>query len=160
MRMWKIVPVAITCVIAMTVSLEAARSGQPPNGGGDTAVQAEVVRASARPNIVLILTDDQRFDELAHLPAIDGQLVRRGMLLRRAFVVNSLCCPSRSTILTGAYSHTTGIYLNGDGGAGGFPDFRDASTVATWLRRGGYRTGLFGKYLNHYEHAAYIPPGW
>ena len=118
------------------------------------------MRASAQPNIVLILTDDQRFDKLAHLPAIDGQLVRRGMLLRRAFVVNSLCCPSRSTILTGAYSHTTGIYLNGDGGAGGFPDFRDASTVATWLRRGGYRTGLFGKYLNHYEHAAYIPPGW
>jgi hypothetical protein len=161
MQRSKIVPVIAIVAIVMTTSFDAAggggqaaSTGDPANGSGSEQ------QTSAQPNIVLILTDDQRFDELARLPTVHRQLIRRGMNLRRAYVVNSLCCPSRSTILTGAYSHTTGIYLNGDGGAGGFPGFHDGSTVATWLSSAGYRTGLFGKYLNHYEDASYIPPGW
>jgi N-acetylglucosamine-6-sulfatase len=126
----------------------------------DPAGSSTRPRTRPAPNIVLILTDDQRFDELRYLPAIQHGLIDKGMTLHRAFVVNSLCCPSRSTILTGEYSHSTGIYLNGDGGSGGFPDFHDGSTIATWLHAAGYRTGLFGKYLNHYESPRYIPPGW
>lgn len=114
-----------------------------------------------RPNIVIVLADDQRFDELRQLPAVHRRLIDRGVSLRRAFVVNSLCCPSRASTLTGAYSHTHGVYLNGDGGyPGGFRDFRDGSTLPVWLRSQGYATAMVGKYLNHYENGSYIPPGW
>jgi N-acetylglucosamine-6-sulfatase len=116
---------------------------------------------STAPNIVLILTDDQRWDTLWAMPHIQSDLVAPGMTFSNAFVVNPLCCPSRTSILTGKYSHTTGVY--DDGGAyGGFPVFRDRRTLATWLRDAGYHTGLIGKYLNGYltRKYWYIPPGW
>lgn len=130
-------------------------SGQPPA----TAAGAAAL-AAPRPNIILILTDDQRFDELRHMPIVRARLKARGMTLRRSFVVNSLCCPSRAAILTGAYSHTNRMYLNGDKGVGGFPDFRDGATLPVWLRQAGYRTALIGKYLNNYSPGSYVPPGW
>lgn len=110
------------------------------------------------PNIVLILTDDQRWDTLGAMPAVQELLVEKGVSFENAFVVNSLCCPSRATILTGKYSHSTGVYLNG-GPHGGFQSFKDPSTIATWLDAAGYDTGLFGKYLNRYGNT-YVPPGW
>jgi arylsulfatase A-like enzyme len=109
-------------------------------------------------SIVLILTDDQRWDTLWAMPTVRRELVARGINFTNAFLVNSLCCPSRATILTGQYSHTTGIYSD-VGPHGGFFAFRDRSTIATWLRAAGYHTGLFGKYLNMYR-GKYIPPGW
>jgi len=67
------------------------------------------------------------------------------------FVDDSLCCPSRASILRGQYVHDTRV-LNNGAPAGGFEAFhhlgRESSTVATWLHARGYRTGLFGKYLN------------
>ena len=117
--------------------------------------------ARPRPNIVVVLTDDQRFDQLAAMPKVQSRLMALGLTAARAFASDPLCSPSRASLLTGRYSHGTGIYANGDGRTGGgFPDFRDRSTVATWLHDGGYRTGLFGKYLNHYERPTYVPPGW
>ena len=117
------------------------------------------------PNIVLILTDDQRSDTLgtpgAALPNIQSELMDHGISFSNSFVVNSLCCPSRSSILTGKYSHTTGVYKN-EMPNGGYKSFNATSTVATWLHGAGYRTGLIGKYLNGYKtaNAATIPPGW
>lgn len=134
-----------------------------PMGGGaaSRAARAQVASTAVRPNIVLVVTDDQRADELEVMRSVRGLLVDRGMRLERAFVVNPLCCPSRTTILTGLHSHGTGIYMNGSRGAhGGFDDFDDRRTLPIWLRRAGYRTGLFGKYLNGYDRAAYVPPGW
>jgi N-acetylglucosamine-6-sulfatase len=114
--------------------------------------------AAAPPNIVLILTDDQRWDTLPFMPTVQSELVGRGVTFTNGFVTNPICCPSRASILTGAYSHTTGVYRNGSP-FGGFGAFRDESTVATWLDDAGYETGLFGKYVNGYP-APYIPPGW
>jgi arylsulfatase A-like enzyme len=118
---------------------------------------------SKKPNIVLILTDDQRWDELKNMPTVEQQIVGKGVNFVNGFVVNPLCCPSRATILTGKYSHSTGVYWNRPP-HGGFQSFRpeDGSTIATWLRAGGYRTGLLGKYLNQYspKDASYVPPGW
>src|SRR5262249_26364623 len=77
---------------------------------------------------------------------------------QNAFLNVPLCCPSRATILTGQYSHHTGVTQN-DGSP-----FKDDSTIATWLQDSGYRTGLFGKYLNKYPFSDrpsnYGPPGW
>jgi N-acetylglucosamine-6-sulfatase len=114
--------------------------------------------AAAQPNIVFILTDDQRWDTLRYMPTVQSELVGRGVTFANGFVTNPLCCPSRASILTGAYSHTTGVYKNG-GSMGGFKAFRDGSTVATWLDGAGYETALIGKYLNGYP-GSYVPPGW
>ncbi len=113
------------------------------------------------PNIVLILTDDERWDrpDFPTLPNVESSLVEHGVTFSNGFVVNSLCCPSRASILTGQYSHSTLVYDNG-GQYGGFRSFhQDSSTIATWLHAAGYRTALLGKYLNGYNKL-YIPPGW
>jgi N-acetylglucosamine-6-sulfatase len=112
-----------------------------------------------RPSIVLVLTDDQRFDSLWALPTVRRELIAQGVRFANAFVVNPVCCPSRASILTGRYSHSTGVYSN-RGLHGGYESFEDGSTVATWLRAAGYRTGLFGKYLNGYRDTVHVPPGW
>jgi N-acetylglucosamine-6-sulfatase len=121
---------------------------------------AASAQTAERPSVVLVLTDDQRWDTLSAMPNVRRELVGRGVTFSNGFVVNSLCCPSRASILTGLYSHSTGVYLN-TGRYGGFAAFRDASTVATWLQAVGYRTGYVGKYLNGYSPlSGYVPPGW
>ena len=105
---------------------------------------------------------------MSHEPVVTSQIGGKGITFTNFFVPNTLCCPSRTSILTGNYSHTTDVYAN-NAPNGGFVTFHDrgeeASTVATWLHSAGYRTGLIGKYLNSYGTApgtdpAYIPPGW
>ncbi|TML01971.1 MAG: hypothetical protein E6G40_01675, partial [Actinobacteria bacterium] len=126
-----------------------------------TATSADPFTAT-KPNIVLILTDDQRWDEM-QMPTVQSELIGKGVDFVNGFVVNSLCCPSRTTILTGKYSHGTDVYSDGPP-HGGFDTFKpeDGSTVATWLHDAGYRTGLVGKYLNGYKRAtaSYVPAGW
>jgi N-acetylglucosamine-6-sulfatase len=115
----------------------------------------------SRPNILLIVTDDQRFDELDHMRNVDADLIGRGVRFTNGLVSDPLCCPSRATMLTGTYSHTNGIYSNAND-TGGYKHFQDSTTIATTLHTEGYRTGLIGKYMNGYEdqHAARVPPGW
>ena len=119
--------------------------------------------APTRPSIVLILTDDQRWDTLWGMPTVEGALAGNGVTFANSFVVNPLCCPSRASLLTGRYSHTTGVYLNRPP-HGGFSSFHDRETIATVLHAVGYETGFFGKYLNDYgahpADVAYVPPGW
>jgi N-acetylglucosamine-6-sulfatase len=113
-----------------------------------------------RPSILLIVTDDQRADTLSALPAVVERIGHRGIQFGKAFVPQALCCPSRASILTGNYSHTTGVWNNNL--VGGYEAFDESSTLATWLDAAGYRTGLFGKYINHWADAdpTHIPPGW
>jgi arylsulfatase A-like enzyme len=114
-----------------------------------------------KPNVVLILTDDQRWDTLWAMPNVQSLLVGHGVTFSNGFVANALCCPSRANILKGAYSHTTRVYQN-SGAQGPFSVFDDSSTVATWMDGAGYRTALVGKYFNGYDQtrATYVPPGW
>jgi N-acetylglucosamine-6-sulfatase len=109
------------------------------------------------PNIVLILTDDQRWDTLSAMPTVRRELVEKGVNFANGFVVNSLCCPSRASILTGQYSHSTGVYTNT--GNRGLWAFREHETVAPVLQGAGYMTAYVGKYLNGYGGTR-IPPGW
>jgi arylsulfatase A-like enzyme len=113
------------------------------------------------PNIVLIVTDDQRWDTLPEMSSA-ARMAEGGVVFPNAFVPNPLCCPSRVTILTGHHSHTTGVYTNGSSaGYGGFAAFDDRASIATALDPG-YRTGMIGKYLNGYpgNQYGYVPPGW
>ena len=96
---------------------------------------------------------------MGFMPTVASQLAEKGRTFTQGFVVNPLCCPSRATILSGQYSHGTGVYTNSD-----YSKFRprEGSTIATWLDAAGYRTGLVGKYLNGYGkgRATSVLPGW
>ena len=131
----------------------------------DNQEMATTPAFTVQPNIVLILTDDQRTDETSFMPTLNSEIARRGVTFKHGFVVDPLCCPSRTTILTGKYSHSTDIYRNNPP-HGGFQTFLDRgeedSTIATWLQSVGYDTALVGKYLNGYGpgQTSHVPPGW
>jgi arylsulfatase A-like enzyme len=130
-----------------------------PNGRHNVALAAE---AGEKPNILLILTDDADLSLLPKMPEIEEQLVRKGTTFPNAFAPFATCCPSRATILRGQYPHNTGVISN-HGANGGVDAFEaagnDEDALATRLDDAGYRTGLFGKYLNEYS-GGYVPPGW
>jgi len=114
-------------------------------------------------NVVILISDDQRADNVTpeYMPNVWSRLVVGGAWFPNAFVPNSLCCPSRASVLTGNHSHTTGVWTNHSDEQGGFGAFDDSSTIATDFETAGYRTALIGKYLNDYEPASlYMPPGW
>jgi arylsulfatase A-like enzyme len=122
--------------------------------------------AKLPPNILFILTDDLDNASVAYMPHVKSLLIERGVSLNNYFVNVSLCCPSRATTLRGQYAHNTGV-LNNDFIEGSFVVFhqrgKEQSTIATWLQEKGYRTALFGKYLNGYPYRVpknYVPPGW
>lgn len=120
----------------------------------------------AAPNIIVIMTDDQRdVDPLERMPNTEALLVQNGIRFTNSFVVNPVCCASRASFLSGQYSHNDGVWDNKSGERpGGFRAFKgDDNTIACWTQAAGYRTGLIGKYLNGYGRAkskTYIPPCW
>jgi N-acetylglucosamine-6-sulfatase len=153
---------AATLVLAVACTGGRAReapSSDPTDPSGPTV--GATGPDGERPNIVLVLTDDQRWDSLAEMPSVQRLLVAHGTTFTNAFTTDPLCCPSRASILTGTYPHTTGVYRNSGrhGGWAAFREHAEASTIATWLRDGGYRTAMFGKYFNGYRTTE-IPPGW
>jgi N-acetylglucosamine-6-sulfatase len=121
-----------------------------------------------QPNIVFVLTDDQELTlgSLDFMPRTQALIAAQGTTFASHFVPLSLCCPSRSTILTGQYPHNHRVYTNfpPDGGYERFDELgHEATTVATALHAAGYRTALFGKYLNDYpgaEDPSHVPAGW
>lgn len=115
-------------------------------------------QSSPPPNIIILLTDDQRWDTLPYMPIVQSELMAQGVTFSNAFVTTPLCCPSRASILTGQYASRHGVHEN-EPPDGGFTAFQDSATLAVWLQAAGYRTALIGKYLNQYD-SLYIPPGW
>src|SRR5688572_23584869 len=107
------------------------------------------------PNILFIMTDDQRQDALSaygntilKTPNVD-RIADEGMRFTEAFVTNSLCAPSRASFLTGVYSHAHGIITNGASESvfrnqPGLKD--DQTTFVHLLKQAGYHTGLVGKW--------------
>ena len=110
-----------------------------------------------RPNVVLVVTDDQPRSTIQHMPLTKSLL---NVNFTNAYVTTPTCCPSRVGVFTGLYSHNTGV-LGNHAPLGGATAFSDAETLAVWLQRLGYRTALMGKYLNEYRLVWWhVPPGW
>lgn len=118
--------------------------------------------ADERPNIIVILTDDQPFQTVDYMPTVKNVLAAQGVNFTNGFVTTPLCCPSRVSIMNGQYAHNHQVYTNTPP-MGGAVKFKDASSVAVWLNDAGYRTAYYGKYMNGYEDLkpyGYVPPGW
>lgn len=104
-----------------------------------------------KPNIIFIMADDHGYqaisaynDQLIQTPNID-KIADEGVIFENAFVCNSICGPSRASILTGKYSHKNGYMDNGnyfDGGQQTFPKL---------LQENGYATAIIGKWHLHTE---------
>lgn len=118
-------------------------------------------------NVVMVLADDldwKLFDQIPRLAALKEQ----GMTFTNHTVVDSLCCPSRVTILRSQYIHNHEVISNIEATGGGWPTFKrldeHKDNLPVWVSRAGVRTALFGKYLNEYptrpSGIRYVPPGW
>ncbi|QXP84379.1 sulfatase-like hydrolase/transferase [Methylococcus sp. Mc7] len=133
---------------------------------GVSAAEAKARPQPRLPSIVFILTDDLDMQAFQEQGVIDSLLAKEGTVFLNHFVNMSVCCPSRVTTLRGQYAHNTKIYGN-NLPLGGFDKVyargMESATIATWLQAAGYRTALFGKYLNGYPAVGapgYVPPGW
>ena len=118
-------------------------------------VSSAGAKSPSRPNVVLIVTDDQRWDSLDQMPALNA--APEWAHFPNMFVDEPQCCPSRASIFTGRYPQHTHVETLREG-----PKLDEKRTIATMLHGAGYRTGHFGKYLNDYpfNRGPYTPPGW
>src|SRR3954469_8106362 len=102
-----------------------------------------------RPNILVVMTDDQAKADVSKMPNVKRLLAKRGNTFADAIDFFPLCCPSRATFITGQYAHNHGV-------AGNFYPFgwygmkHRANILPAWLQSAGYRTALIGKWLNGY----------
>ena len=178
-------------IVLPAVGPQCAAAIPPPGGAVNTTALRDCLRQlldvwvdrngpapqPLRPNILFILSDDQRWDTTddTHspipgqdiMPGLRRELGDSGVEFTNAFMGTPLCCPSRSSILRGQYAFHTGVYTN-TGLHGGADDFvpNESQTVGTLLQAAGYRTGFIGKYLNGYNLlwpdplTPYVPVGW
>jgi arylsulfatase A-like enzyme len=140
-----------------TARLAAATSSAAPSPGA----------AATRPNVVVIMADDMRVDDLRWMPSTRRLLGGQGVTFRNSFSPYPLCCPARASFLTGQYAHNHRVWATQY--PSGFHAFDDRSTLPVWLQDSGYLTGFVGKYLNGYgadptrddqPSRRYVPPGW
>ena len=120
-------------------------------------------QTSLHPNIVVIVTDDMRDSDWQALPKSDRLVAQQGTIFPNFFMTTPICSPSRASILTGQYAHNHQVLRN-SGRNGGFAQFvqRDlgAQSIGTALHTAGYRTGLFGKFLNGMPQKGPLPGAW
>lgn len=130
---------------------------EPVGGAVSPAVAAPSNTLSGtRPNIVLVVTDDQTLDSMPFMPYVQEQRAAgKYVYFTQAETNNPLCCPGRASLLTGQVDTRTGVQNNSQAG-----NIRPAETLAVPLHAAGYRTGLFGKLLNGYNDSSGIWPGW
>lgn len=127
--------------------------------------------AWGKPNIIVILTDDQqealtlRNDPatgLPLLPKLKSLMLDRGTRFTNSFVDFPLCCPSRVSLLTGQAAHNHGVKHNEaeHGGGWSFYEPQQLNSLPVWLKGADYKTAWVGKYLNEYNSDPSSPPGW
>lgn len=149
-------------------------------GDGAPPISAEDMESTTPPNIVVILTDDQDVASLATMPKTRDLIAKEGVTFDNSYADFSLCCPSRTSWLTGLAAHNHGVLSNKGGddprASGGYEVFLEKGHVnkqiGPWFQNAGYVAGLMGKILNGYGIPSpstdpdprtlptYVMPGW
>ncbi len=138
----------------------------PPGGGEVPSKPISPEEPLARPNILVIMTDDQDSKSLSVMDRVKSLVFEKGTAFSNYFISYSICCPSRATFLTGQYAHNNGV-LGNSPPTGGYGALDHTNTLPVWLQNGGYRTAHIGKYLNGYgstptadstKNGEYVPP--
>lgn len=142
-----LVSVVLVCAFMAPPSWAASSAG----GTG----RSEAIAPSKQPNIVFVLLDDVRYDDLIDHPFVRlpnlARVVRDGASFQRFFTSAPLCSPSRAVFMTGQYPHRNGIIDNGERAE----QSHQLITFPRLLHAAGYRTGFFGKWhMGHDDDTA------
>jgi arylsulfatase A-like enzyme len=158
--------VAVACGAVLILLLAIAAVFLWPAGGPPRAAAQSV---SERPNVIVLLTDDQESRSMRVMKIVGKELKRKGVTLKGYYDNFPLCCPSRSTLLTGQYAHNHQVLSNSppDGGYGVFNELHGDNYLPLWLQGAGYQTSYVGKFENGYAEPdeygttpADVPRGW
>jgi arylsulfatase A-like enzyme len=149
-------------LIATAVVLAVAAAGvvvvKSRSGGTPTAASVD---ASGKPNVLMIMTDDETLESIRILDNVKKNITDQGTTFSHYYVSFPNCCPSRATYLTGEFSHNDNVRDNVPP-YGGFHNLNGDETLPVWLQRAGYWTASVGKYLNTWGDDGNISPpkGW
>lgn len=119
---------------------------------GEPAGVATATAQPARPNVLVVVTDDMRVDGLQAMPYTVKWLMEGGRTYTNAYATTPLCCPSRASIFSGLYAHNHGVLKNKDS-----HEFDAGTSMQAHLQDAGYTTAIAGKYLNSW-HVSEDPP--
>ncbi|MBK5255299.1 MAG: sulfatase [Vicinamibacteria bacterium] len=132
--------------------------------GAQTAGSA--TRPKDRPNLIVVVLDDADVGITESMPRFRSLFMEQGVRFTSNLANTPLCGPARALLLTGQYAHNTKVYYN-NGPEGGYTPWRaggyDEGNIGVWLKAAGYRTGLFGKYMNDFplgREETFVPKGW
>ena len=117
-----------------------------PTTTSEAAESPSHERRPPRPNVLIFVTDDQRFDTLKHMPATRRLIGRKGVTFSNAFATTPLCCPARASIMTGRYAHNHNVRRNFQR-----RKLDMSTTVQHRLHEAGYLTSIVGKFLNSWN---------
>lgn len=114
----------------------------------------------AQMNVLVVVTDDQRFDTIAAMPNL-ADLANQGVRFTNAYMPSPLCGPSRASLFSGGFLTQNTLVLENGSPNGGARAFNDKGNLGSLLQGAGYRTAFVGKWVNGYEGMGrYVPPGW
>jgi arylsulfatase A-like enzyme len=108
-----------------------------------SACQPVKIVKGNRPNLIIIVSDDQRYDTMDFMPLTKQLIFDTGVTFSKGYITTPLCCPSRSSIFTGMYAHHHSVHTN--------TAPLTQATVIERLHQSGYYTGIVGKYLNSWD---------
>jgi arylsulfatase A-like enzyme len=131
--------------------------------GGPSAQDAGPRPAAGGPNVLIVMTDDQRFDDMAALPVTSRLIGGAGVTFQRSYASYPVCCPARATLFTGQYAQNHDVRCLYPECGGGYGKLDQSNYLPVWLERAGYATAHIGKFLNGYGKEAGtrdLPRGW
>lgn len=127
---------------------------------GAAPARKNATAQATKPNILLIMTDDQPYHTVGIMESLQKRVVATGMRFTNGYVATPICGPARGSVLTGRWSHNTGL----EGTVGAWDDLVDSGelprNIAKRLEAVGYACHLAGKFTNDLSSGEWVCPGF